>query len=341
MEQVIPIRKPEQTINSMLESFHREYELNSKATAKAYKTDVSIFIKAQAPYGLDTSLEQVPDFINYDSVSSFRNKERRKKLSAGTINRRLSAIKEFAKHLKFRGVDLDITFFDGIKPLKGEPVSYEVISITEALQIAEWVKENEPINSKMKYYYIILAIDTGIRAEALSQLTPKNFVELDDTVIIRGVDKGQKRFNKHISKDLFQEIKDNLAEWGGGNQPLFPFTAKNRADIMKRALKGLGWENRNITFHSFKKVAVNGAFEATGDIRIAMTVGAHSSIATTQRYLANEGEDFLGAISNGNLKAMKNLDYNDFSKEELIRAVEEMSKNFQYQFKNNLINNQK
>lgn len=338
MEQVVPIRKTEETIQSMVESFYNEYKLNSANTATAYKNDVLKFLEF-APYGLNTALTQVKDFINYDTVSAFRTQEQKRGLAATTINRRVTAIREFAKHLKFRGVELDISFFEGIKPLKGEADSYEVISTMEALQIAEWLRENEKFKSEMKYYYVLLAIDTGIRAEALSKLTPKNFVELDDIVLIKGVDKGKKRFSKRISKESYREMKSNLKEWTALSQPIFSITEKNRADMMKRALKGLGWEDRNITFHSFKKVAVNGAFESTGDIRVAMKVGSHSSVATTQRYLSEEGDDFLGAISNGNLKKIKTLDYNDYSKAELIEAMNNMSQNFQYQLKSELVKN--
>ena len=35
---------------------------------------------------------------------------------------------------------------------------------------------------------------------------------------------------------------------------IFNFSGKNRTDMLNRAKKSLGWENRNITFHSFKKV---------------------------------------------------------------------------------------
>lgn len=339
MEQVIPIRKIEETIQTMVESFYNEYKLNSENTATAYKNDVLKFIEVSAPYGLNTALTQAKDFINYDKVSEFRNQERKRGLASTTINRRVTAIREFSKHLKFRGIELDISFFEGIKPLKGEADSYEVISTMEAMQIAEWLRENEKFKSEMKYYYVMLAVDTGIRADALSKLTPKNFIELDDFVLIKGIDKGKKRFSKRISKESYLEMKNNLKEWTALSQPIFSITEKNRADMMKRALKGLGWEDRNITFHSFKKAAVNGAFEATGDIRIAMKVGSHSSVATTQRYLSEEGDDFLGAISNGNLKKIKSLDYNDFTKEELIEAVSNMSQNFQYQLKSELVNN--
>lgn len=334
---VVQLRNKEQTVETFVDSFYNEYKLNSEATASAYKDDVIKFIIGNMPLGLATPSRTVGSLISYQTVTSHRAAEVERDLKPASINRKITAIKEFAKHLKAHNIPVSMEFFESIKPLKGESDSYEVISVPEGIKIAEWVRDNEKNKATMKYYYILLAIDSSVRADALSKLTPKNFVELEDTVLIKGVDKGKKNFSKRISKELYQEMKDNLKEWTALHQPIFSISPKNRTDMMNRALKGLGWENRNIRFHSLKKAGVNHAFETTGDIRVAMKVASHSSVSTTQTYLAEDGEDFLGAISNGNLKKIKALDYMDFSKEELIAAVQSMSENFQYQLKSQLI----
>lgn len=339
MNKVLQIRQTEDTVQGIINSFHEEYKLNSQSTANAYTADVTLFLEGHTPLGLATPLNTIGEHINYGAVTKFRAAEIERGLQATSVNRKITAIKEFSKHLAAHGILVSTNFFEHIKPLKGKSDSYEVLSIPEAIMIAEWLKNNEQRKPLMKYYYVILAVDTGIRAEALSKLTPKNFIELEEEVVIKGVDKGKKNFSKTISKALYHEMKDNLKEWTALNQPIFNFSAKNRTDMINRALNGLNWGNRNIVFHSFKKAAVNNAFETTGDIRIAMKVGAHSSVSTTQTYLAEHGDDFLGAFSNGNLKEIKELDYKDYSKEELIAALEGMSQNHQYQAKSFLVKN--
>lgn len=337
MNAVVNIRETQDTVERFLNSFYGEYQHNSVATAKAYRADVVSFIESQMPLGLGTPVENVAQYISYTNVTDFRNKQIEKGLQPNSVNRKVVAIREFVRHLRAHDVEVSIEFFENIKSLKGGSDSYEVLSIPEAVMLAEWLRDNEKFRATDKYYYTLLAADTGIRAEALSQLTPSNFIETDEEVLIKGVDKGKKNFTKRISKELFHAMKRDIKEWTALNKPLFGFDSKNRTDMIRRALKGLGWENRNIAFHSLKKAAVNNAFETTGDIRIAMKVGAHESVATTQKYLEDSGDDFLGAISNSNLAKIKDLDYEDFSKEELIEAVSKMSKHFQYHLKTNLI----
>lgn len=339
MNTVLKIREEEETVHKIVDSFYSEYKHNSASTARAYRADVESFLESQTPLGLETPLDTIANYINYSTVTNYRTAEIERGLQATSINRKVTVLKEFAKHLRVHSIEVLTDFFDNIKPLKGGGDSYEVLTIPEAVMIAEWLRDNEKRLAKLKYYYVLLATDTGIRADALAKLTPKNFVELEDEVLVKGIDKGKKRFNKRISKSLYQEMKDSLPEWSADSKPLFNFSSKNRTDMIRRALKGLGWEERNIAFHSFKKAAVNNAFESTGDIRVAMKVGAHESVNTTQRYIADGESDFLGAISNSNLKKIKELDYDDFSKEELVKAVEQLSKHQQYNLKNILIKN--
>lgn len=333
LAEVKRIREQESTVESYLESFYDIYKLNSVSTAIAYKQDVIRFIESVTKMGVTHPANNMSSIITYKSISNFRQLEVDRELKAQSINRSVTAIKEFSKHLRASGIEVDTSFFESIKNLKGDGESYEVISIHEGIQIAEWFRDNEKNKQMMKYYYTLLAIDTGIRAEALTKLAPSNFIVKEDVVMIKGVDKGKKSFSKPVSKVLFNELKEHF-EWGALKQPLFALTAKNRTDMMRRALKGLGWEERNIVFHSFKKAAVNNAYENTGDIMIARKVGGHTSVSTTQTYLS-DGDDFMGAISQG-ARDMKDVELEDFGKEELIEAIKQLSVNSQYQLKVNL-----
>lgn len=331
VEQIV---KEEKKVSYFLESFYNEFKNNSKNTAVSYVNDLEQFLKQVSKLGIETPVETVVSMINYKNVTKFRQSELDRGMKASTVNRKLSAIREFAKHLAVHDVVIDTGFFNSVKSLKNDSASYEVLTIPESLQIAEWIKDNEKMRGYEKFLYILLAVDTGVRAEALSNLTPENFVVVDGEVLLKGVDKGKKPFSKRLSLEFYEDIKKNTS-WVAG-QKIFGFTAKNRNDMMKRVLKGLDWENRNIVFHSFKKAAVNNAFEITGDIMTAMKTGGHSSVATTQRYLS-EGETVMGAISNVNAEEMKSLDYNDFTHEQLVQMLSNMSDNFQYQAKSELL----
>lgn len=334
LSKVEPIIKQEEQTSYFLKQFYNEYKYNSENTARAYVQDVGQFLECVSKLGVEVPISTVVSLINYKNVTDFRNRELDRGLKANTVNRKITAIKEFGKHLAAHDVHVEMGFFNSIKSLKSDSASYEVLSIPEALQIAEWMKENEKVRGYEKFLYILLAIDTGVRAEALSNLTPENFSIIDNEVLLKGVDKGKKHFSKRLSLEFYEDIKENVT-WEKGKK-IFGFSAKNRNDMMARALKDLNWEHRNIVFHSFKKAAVNNAFDITGDIMTAMKTGGHSSVTTTQRYIA-EGETFMGAISNANAEKMKELKYEDFTKEELINVLKDMSDNFQYQMKSELL----
>lgn len=336
LAEVKSIRGEQETIGAYIEGFYNEYRLNSELTARSYTRDIEKFLEFATEMKTDFPADNISTLINYQKVVEFRQHEVKRKLKATSINRNITALKEFGKYLRARGIEVHTSFFDSIKNLKGDGDKYEVLTIQEGIQIAEWLRDNEKNKATMKYYYTLLAIDTGIRADALAKLTPSNFIEKDDVVMIKGVDKGKKSFSKPVSKQLYHEMKSHFKEWNATKQPVFTVTAKNRTDMIQRAVKGLGWENRNIVFHSLKKAAVNNAFETTGDIMVAMKVGGHSSVTTTQTYLA-DGDDFMGAISNGARK-VEDVNLEDFSKEELIEAMQQLSVNSQYQLKVNLMN---
>ena len=343
MEAVKVINFPNEknTLQTYINDFYEQYAINSKSTAVAYSSDVERFAKFLEHSGRvedakSVNIEVFARFYDYDVLSQFqRYSVNEANLQASSVNRVMTALKEFGRYMTARKVSFDVTPFSSLKNLKGSAKSYEVISIQEGITIAEWIRDNESNEPMTKYFYILMAIDTGVRADALSKLTPANFIPRESHTLVKGIDKGKKSFEKKISNDLYEELTKHL-DFSDRTKPIFPITARMRGAMMKRALKGLNWEDRNIVFHSFKKCAVNYSYEVTGDIMIAKRVANHSSVSVTQTYI-NEGEDFMGAVSNTNAEKLKSLDFNDFSKEELVRAMQAMGDNTQYQLKAELL----
>lgn len=246
------------------------------------------------------------------------------------ILNRINSLKIFTEYT----YDVNISLMQSLSKIKSVKNSYEVLSIEEANILINNIKDNEKRNSKSKYFYCLLAFDTGIRAEALNKLTPTSFIEKDDEVLIRGIDKGKKSYIKSISKEFYKSMKVELKiEDKEFDQCLFNFSEKNRHDMVKRAKERLGWVNRNITFHSFKKGAVTYAYESTKDIQIARKVGSHASLNTTQMYLSDSEEIFKGAVSNNYSIKNKNIEYEDYSNEELVKVLNDLPEAAQLQIK--------
>ncbi|MGW7862046.1 tyrosine-type recombinase/integrase [Staphylococcus xylosus] len=319
----------------IVNEFALESGINSERTVKAYREDAKQFIQYNFHGNYTIVGSVLAKSLNRNNIISFRSYLLdNKKLTASTVKRKLASIQELIKYMYSLGYDVNISLMQSLSKIKSVKNSYEVLSIEEANILINNIKDNEKRNSESKYFYCLLAFDTGIRAEALNKLTPASFIEKDDEVLIRGIDKGKKSYIKSISKEFYKSMKVELnIEDKEFDQCLFNFSEKNRHDMVKRAKERLGWVNRNITFHSFKKGAVTYAYESTKDIQIARKVGSHASLNTTQMYLADSEEIFKGAVSNNYSIKNKNIKFEDYSNEDLIKVLNNLPEAAQLQIK--------
>lgn len=344
MTNVVQIKQimKEEFVTTSLEEFINEAGINSKNTQNAYKSDITQYIKISINDRTTfVTTQSFIDSITRSNIMKYRNKLLNDmNLSASSINRKITALNEFCKFLYNSGFEIDLKVFASLKKIKGTDNSYEVILPSEALMIAEYLRDNERQNAISKYYYCLLAIDTGVRAEALNNITRNSFIVKDEkTVVLKGIDKGKKMFSKTINKGFYDKMSKDLGfESISKEDKIFDYSSKNRSTMMTRAKKALGWENRNITFHSFKKCAVTFAFDTTKDILVAQKVGSHSSITTTERYLKGAEEDFIGAVSSEFSLNIKDIKLENYSKDDIIKAILNANENVSYLIKKELLN---
>ncbi|MDT0700400.1 tyrosine-type recombinase/integrase [Staphylococcus chromogenes] len=323
--------------NTVINDFVNEVGINSLSTKKAYKQDLTQFCSI-INGSVNVRIDIVVHSLTRKNIIEYRSDLVTKaKLKPNTINRKITAIKEFAKYLFNLGYDIDLNSLETIHKLKASKNSYEVLSYEEAMLIINWFKENEKEMPLEKYYYSLLAFDTGIRAEALNTLTPQSFIWKINEVLIKGIDKGNKAFTKSISVEFAKEIFESLGIDMNDNSNIFSFSSALRYKMMNRAKKDLGWSNRNITFHSFKKGAVNYAFESTKDIQIAREVGSHASVVTTQIYLDDNKKLFQGAISKGQSVGVRDINFSDYSKDQLIEGLSNLPEAMKILLKEELV----
>lgn len=323
-------------INTIKE-FAEEAGLNSISTQQAYYNDALQFVK------IIFKKESITTEVLAASITRFNIVEYRRYLmnvmglQGSTIKRKLSSLRELSTYLYSLGYNVDLNIFKSLQKIKANTNSYEVLSLEEASMIIEWIRDNEKHDAISKYHYCQLALDTAIRAEAINKLTKGSFIVKADEVIIKGVDKGNKTFKKSISHEFYNELfKDLNFDTLSVDEKIFNHSAKNRSDMINRAKKALGWGNRNITFHSFKKGAVTHAYNTNKDIQLARKVGGHSSINTTQTYLADSEELFQGAISSRKAINSEKINFNDFTKEELVAALINTNESVQIAIKKEL-----
>lgn len=342
MSNVIHLEKIETStgIEVTLKEFASERSFNSNNTALAYEHDIKQFISYLFNFKREVNTEEFARGITRKNLISYRKYLLEvESIKPTSIKRKFSALKEFTIFLYGLGYDVDIQIFSTLKQIKSVNNSYEVLQIEEAEMLFDWIKNNEKNEPLRKMYYCQLAFDTGVRAEALNNLTLSSFVIKSDEVIIKGVDKGNKTFVKSISKQFYEDMSNDLHfESMKVNESIFNFGAQARSTMFKRAKKALGWENRNITFHSLKKGAVTHAYSTTKDILLAQKVGGHESVTTTQRYLEESEGIFQGAISNKKSIESAGISLSDFTKEQLIEAIMNTSEASQLAIKAQLLN---
>jgi hypothetical protein len=82
-------------------------------------------------------------------------------------------------------------------------------------------------------------------------------------------------------------------------------------------------EERNITFHSLKKMGVEYVLEMTGDLTLAAKQGNHSNIQTTNKYYTNmKDKENIGSmlgLQMGN--KIDTTELEGLSREELLKLI--------------------
>jgi integrase len=307
-------------VGKRIEDFLYEKSKQSKDTATAYRSDIKRFLSDVYDKSINTITAEELEVLDYDSFRGYLNSFLEKQ-SNSLINRYSSCIKSMYRYLnKTSTIRSDLTFFELVENLPNNPNSYESIPMEVAEQYIEATRfeKNQQIEKKI---IIKMAIDLGLRESELRKLEWSQFKPDGERVILKGIGKGNKKYVEVLSRDFYNEILELKKD---GCKEIFTLSKKNLTDMMVRLKKNLHHEDRNYTFHSFKKTAVTNTYKLTGSITDAQKKGKHEFLATTQKYLEEEEVKMTGYYSlEGNLN--HNL-YKEVSHEVLMDTLKGMSK---------------
>ena len=322
----------DRSLVASIEQFLNQKKQLNKNTYTNYQNDIKNFFDVvfEKDYKYVTEFEFNGDKTSLDSIIEYfdhlyesKNKEGGRLYSNSTINRKQASIKALLKFLKIKKVyHGDLTELELIKNLPKDTKSIEVLEFNRAMEYAEWLKVNERYKGNEKYLIVKLAIDTGLRASELLSLEWSQFNVEDNSVLMKGYGKRNKQWIERISLEFYNELRtlDN------GNNKVFSLSKSDLVKMMVRAKKALGDENRNITFHSFKKCAVSSVYKLTGDILEAQRKGRHESLDTTRIYLQDVDYGITGIVSLGD--GIDHELYKKVDNETLIKSIESMNKDF-------------
>lgn len=299
-------------------------------TVKQYKRGIENFIKYNFGYELQyLTLQDLKKVDKYMILSYFNNMysatdENGEKLyKNSTINPQLSGVKKFIDYMDFIDViEFKVSDLSKIKNKKKDSVSHETMPMSVVFDIINDIRKNEVNLTNEKEWFIKIAVETGLRASEILNLTKNQFKLLPNgkDVIIRSIGsnkgKGNKDWKEVVSVGFYNDLKETL--FNGERDNLFTMSASTIAKTLQRSQERLGI-NEGYTPHSLKRTAVNNTRALTGDLKAAQIKGKHSNDATTNIYLDEVDYGATGYFSMMN-KIDTNL-INEVSHSELLEAL--------------------
>lgn len=323
MEPAKVIRINNNVVHEQIEMFLKKRGYNSENTATEYKRDINKFfniVKGKEIHFLNNEDVQVTldDFEKF--IATLHGE-----LNNKTINRAVSSVKQVLRYLHSKKITEDVGYLEQVDRLPEKENRHGILTVDEVMQMAELARTTERKYKEVKYFLLLFALDTCLRKTAILNLKWSDFVEREDGVLVKAVDKGNSDARLKISQKFFDELKSLKKE---NEDKVFYISDQAVDDMMIRLREKMGIkEERRIVFHSLRKTGVSFQYRISGnDILQAKKAARHKRVETTLLYLDEEDYGASGAISMG-----KDLDkdlYKKVDHELLLETISEM-KNFQ------------
>lgn len=289
---------------SSLPKIFTEFYYSLNAEGKSYTT-LQNYINHNVDFmNYVTSKKQIEDFyknVNVSMINQYMTSIRRKE-SNGNIVRtgddiraaRWSSINAFFKFLKNNNYIDENPMEKTKRPkIKTEhKVTYltpkEIESVLEKIK-----KEAMPSKCKRDLCLVSLALSTGLRVSAITQINMED-IDLENNTI-RVIEKGDKvrvvRFGMHLN-NLIKEWLDDRERYFSGAETNALFVSQQRKRMTIHAVRNLvvkyteDIQGKHISPHKLRaSAATNLAAKKTSIQAIAKILG-HENIQTTRRYVA-------------------------------------------------------
>lgn len=322
-------------LNRNNRDYEEYYEGNQSKTQTAYESDVRMFMRlirdkekgSELEYltlnEIQFTLEDLEEFK--EKVLDLRNEDGKYTYTNKSLNRKLSAIKNFIKYMAKKKLIKDISFLELVSSEKEKDNHYGVLSVEQVFEMANWALNHESMLPETKYYLILFSLDTCIRKSAVLRLKWSDFIEEDDVVLVKGIDKGNNEFRTKISKEFYNELLTIKNEKSDYVFDIKPLTIQRMMDRYREYFKIS--PDRNLTWHSIRKSGVTFRYRLTSDILEAQKAARHKNINTTMIYLESIDYGSIGAVS---VKGKLDEDlYKKVDHETLVKAIGLMKKDTQ------------
>lgn len=261
-----------------------EFEKNaSPMTIKSYREDLSSFLNF-----LNVEEPEIKNFsdINSFSISSYLSFLSRKGIGKRSMQRHLSTLRSFFKHLLKEG---KIKY----NPANSVPMPKFIRALPRVLQKEEIKKileekEEEGWLGKRNKAIFELLYATGIRVSELSSIKLEDIDLVQRMLRVKG--KGGKERIVPFGKKAQEAIKEYLKEIPFENVVNL-FLNKNGTRLSSRSIHRIVIKYtikilncKDISPHSFRHTFATHLLEKGADLRFIQELLGHSSLSTTQIY---------------------------------------------------------
>ena len=265
------------------------------------------------------------EMVDLENLVSYQNYLMQQGLSNNTVSNYIANFKSFLRFIRgYKLIQSDLSYLTLVTELPSDTEHVEHMSDSV---IQEFMREiaKERSYPELKLTLVRLAIDTGLRMETLLGLKEKNFTVEGQDVTIRGWQKGNKEYIRKIDISLYNDINSVSDDY------FTKLKANTLVKMMKRIRTRLGYEDRNYSFHSFRKVALTDNFLTNNNIIATQRYANHSSPSTTETYVAHLDNDNKGRYSRkeDNMEVLSQFE--EFSKDELLQGIEKLDKKIMLQ----------
>lgn len=268
--------------------------LEADETRRRYRKSIERFV--QKLYGIDLNFVQPEHFkkLTYTDMKKYRDYLRRKYV-ANTVNNEMAGIYSLLKELNRIEVEGEYIYEINVERLKVRRLKVKEIdssgdiSWEETNQWINHLRDEQVANYEKKIAFIHLARITGLRKEALAQLTYKNMREIEDGVWqLRSTLKG-KTTEVSVKEEDAQMLLDLRKDEKDKNEKILNISVKTMERLMDYIKETFEIpDERKVTLHSLRGLSIYESYlSSNNNMLVAQEHANHSSMETTYNYVRN------------------------------------------------------
>ncbi|MEE0967254.1 MAG: tyrosine recombinase XerC [Bacilli bacterium] len=258
----------------------------SPLTIESYQRDIDEFIGYMKKEGLDQYAE-----VEYPMLRGYLMEFHKKRLSATTINHKLSSLRNFYRYMVKQQYLKNNPFLlvDSLKTAKRNP---DFLYVEEMIGLLDSIDINSNLGMRNKAM-LELMYATGLRCSEVVNLTLSQIDFSQDVILVHG--KGSKDryvpFHDYAKEWLVRYINDVRSELTIHQDHQFVFVNNRGKQMTNRGVEDI--INRlayqydstlKIHPHTIRHSFATHMLDAGMDLRVVQQLLGHSSLSTTQIY---------------------------------------------------------